>query len=76
MLETLAKCLKQSEMDLYLDTTIGRFTDLPMYSAQPQSAKESRKKYILDLLVTIDAMLQEVRINAHFIFNSSQVPTF
>jgi len=49
-----------------------------MHSAQAQSRKlqETRKKYLLDLLVTIVTTIQEVRINVYFIFNTSQVPTF
>jgi len=41
----------------------------PMHSAQAQSVKVT-KKYILVLLVTIVATLQEVRINVHFIVDS------
>jgi len=38
-------------------------------SAQAQSARVT-KKYILVLMVTIVATLQEVRINIYFIFDS------
>ena len=40
-----------------------------MHSAQAQSVRVT-KKYILVLLVTIVATLQEVRINVYFIFDS------
>ena len=41
----------------------------PMHSAQAQSVSVT-KKYILVLLVTIVATLQDVRINVYFIFDS------
>jgi len=41
----------------------------PMHSAQAQSVRVT-KKYILVSLVTIVTTLQEVRINAYFIFDS------
>jgi len=41
----------------------------PMHSAQAQNVRVT-EKYLLDLLVTIIATLQEVRINVCFIFNS------
>jgi len=41
----------------------------PMHSAQPQTVRVT-KKYILVLLVTIVATLQEVRITVYFIFDS------
>jgi len=43
-----------------------------MYSAQIQSRKvqESRKKYLLDLLVTIVAASEEMRINVYFILKT------
>jgi len=46
----------------------------PMHSAQAQSVRVARKKYRLDLLVTIVATLQEVRINVHFILTSESSP--
>jgi len=36
--------------------------------------QEARKKYLLDLLVTIVATLQEVRINVYFILISDSSP--
>jgi len=36
--------------------------------------KEARKKYLLDLLVTIVMTLQEVRINVYFILISESTP--
>jgi len=41
----------------------------PMHSAKAQCVRVM-KKYILILLITIIATLQEVRINVHFIFDS------
>ena len=41
----------------------------PMHSAQAQNIRVT-KKYILVLLVTIVATLQEVRINVYFIVDS------
>jgi len=46
----------------------------PTHSAQVQSVRVARKKYRLDLLVTIVATLQEVRINVYFILNSESSP--
>jgi len=43
------------------------------HSAQAQSIRVTNK-YILDLLVTIVAALQEVRINVYFIFDSWSSP--
>jgi len=45
-----------------------------MHSAQAQSVRVARKKYHLDLLVTIVATLQEVRIYVYFILNSESSP--
>ena len=45
----------------------------PMHSAQAQSLRVMEKIY-LDLLVTIVATLQEVRINVYFIFISDSSP--
>ena len=42
-------------------------------STQAQSVRVT-KKYILVLLVTIVATLQEVRINVYFIFDSKSSP--
>jgi len=44
-----------------------------MHSAQAQSVRV-KKKYLLDLLVTIVATLQEVRINVYFILISDSSP--
>ena len=41
----------------------------PMHAAQAQSVRVT-KKYILVVLVTIVATLQEVRISVYFIFDS------
>jgi len=46
----------------------------PMHSAQAQSVRVARKKYRLELLVTIVATFQEVRINVYFILNSESNP--
>jgi len=45
----------------------------PIHSAQAQSVR-AKEKYLLDLLVTIVATLQEVRINVYFIFISESSP--
>jgi len=45
----------------------------PMHSAQAQSVKV-KEKYLLDLLVTIVATLQEVRMNVYFILISESSP--
>jgi len=47
----------------------------PMHSAQAQSVRV-KEKYLLDLLVTIVATLQEVRIIVYFILISELSPTF
>jgi len=46
----------------------------PMHSAQAQSVRV-KERYLLDLLVTIVATLQEVRINVYFIFISESSPS-
>jgi len=43
-------------------TQVNKMTYEPMHSAQAQSVR-GKKKYLLDLLVTIVATLQEVRTN-------------
>jgi len=45
----------------------------PMHSAQAQSVRV-KKKFILDLLVTTVATLQEVSINVYFILISESNP--
>jgi len=50
-------------------TQVNQMTYEPMHSAQVQSVRVT-KKYILVLLVTIVATLQEVRMNVYFIFDS------
>jgi len=45
----------------------------PMHSAQAQSVRV-KEKYLLDLLVTFVAKLQEVGINVHFILISESSP--
>jgi len=45
----------------------------PMHSAQVQSVRV-KAKYLLDLLVTFVATLQEVRINLYFILISESSP--
>jgi len=45
-----------------------------MHSAQAQSVRLRKKKYLLDFLVTIVATLQEVRINVYFILISESSP--
>jgi len=50
-------------------TQVNQMTYEPMHSAQAQNVRVM-KKYILVLLVTIVATLQEVRINVYFIFDS------
>ena len=45
----------------------------PMHSAQAQSVRV-KEKYLLDLLVTIVATLQEVRLNVYFILISESSP--
>jgi len=45
----------------------------PMHSAQAQSVRAT-KKYILVLLITIVATLQEMSINEYFIFDSWSSP--
>jgi len=42
----------------------------PTHSAQAQRCKVTRKKYILDLLVTSVTTLQEVKVDVYIIFNS------
>jgi len=48
-------------------TQVNQMTYEPMHSPQAQSVRVAREKYLLDLLVTIVATLQEVRINVYFI---------
>jgi len=50
-------------------TQVSQMTYEPMHSAQAQNVRVA-KKYILVLLVTIVATLQEVKINVYFIFDS------
>jgi len=45
----------------------------PMHSSQAQSVRV-KKKYLLGLLVTTVATLQEVRINVYFILISESNP--
>jgi len=44
-------------------------TYAPLYSELAQSIGVA-EKYLLDLLVAIVVILQQLRINVHFIFNS------
>ena len=50
-------------------------TNEPMHSAQAQCVRV-KEKYLLGLLVTIVATLQEVRINVYFILISESSPAF
>jgi len=50
-------------------TQVNQMTYETMHSAQAQSVRVT-KQYILVLLVTIVATLQEMRINGYFIFDS------
>ena len=52
---------------------VNQMTYESMHSAQAQSVRVT-KKYILVLLITIVAALQEVTINVYFIFDSWSSP--